>query len=750
MQKINKIIPIFITTAIFTTSVVSDINAAPPNVSTDEAVYVNLDYYGVPTGTTIVKGTNLNGINDFTDYGEYEKVSNMTGYDEPILDESGVHWKLSDTSQRFYYECTPKDNTIILPWNFDVSYKLNGVPKKGEELAGVSGLVEINIECIPNENSKDYYQNNMLLQAAMMIDMDKSLSIDAPGAQIQSIGGHKAVIFAALPGESTTFTIRIGTNSFETSGIVMMMIPGTLDQLKNIKDLKEAKDTVKDSTDAIYDSLDEILSIAENVSGGIQKTQKGLKELNSARQTISSGKNTVYDNAQKALDDLNELSEKISTLVPHLQNAQLLIDDVNQDLNELSDTANSATEHITDLSSNIESIQSDIEKLQKMLSDFNDTKGERQEIVDSLKKNLKLLKSNLNWLGSDLAEMSSNMGNLAMSTKNMRGSLSLSINMPSIPSGSGGASVTAEGVPDINAIMQVIMEQVRQEVTTMMQQVVSSLSDTASLVNAASDKADYMIDDLVEFMDSTKDCFNTLKLVTARGEEISEALQDTINLMDTYFALLDENYENTDKLLEDANKIGSSLIDILDTSKDIITETTNLNDTLNKYKDDAKLLLEDSEEITNTLINCLNSANEFLSSLKNLVKTAGSELDSGTEKTLNGLVDVLEKGLEVADTTPTLKNANDTIKKTIDDEINKFEDENKFLNLDSEMEMVSFTSDKNPSPESIQVILRTEEISLDNLEVEIKDAEIEEIDIGMWERIINVLKKILESIKSIF
>lgn len=57
--------------------------AAAPTVETDEAVYINMDYYGVPTNTRIVKGVNLNGHTEFTDFGDYKDVYNMSTFDEP-------------------------------------------------------------------------------------------------------------------------------------------------------------------------------------------------------------------------------------------------------------------------------------------------------------------------------------------------------------------------------------------------------------------------------------------------------------------------------------------------------------------------------------------------------------------------------------------------------------------------------------------------------------------------------------------
>ena len=82
--------------------------AAPPEVETDEAVYINLDAYGIPEATRIVKGVSPNGHTEFTDYGDYSEVYNMSTYDQPALEDGAVTWTLEgEGMRRFYYECIP-------------------------------------------------------------------------------------------------------------------------------------------------------------------------------------------------------------------------------------------------------------------------------------------------------------------------------------------------------------------------------------------------------------------------------------------------------------------------------------------------------------------------------------------------------------------------------------------------------------------------------------------------------------------
>ena len=228
------------------TGTVLPVLAGQASVAVDENMYVNLDYYGNVDRVNVVKGCDLNGQTTFTDYGNYTAVTNMSDYTEPVIEGNKVTWNVSpDYKGRFYYKGELDAKKVALPWNFDVSYKLNGVPKNADELAGASGLIEIHIDAKFNDSAdvNEYYKNNFVLAVAVMVDTNDCYSLEADGAQKQTIGGNSAVVFTALPGEDGDFTVRIGTDSFETSGVFMAMTPLTGSDLEHVTDLKEAKDT---------------------------------------------------------------------------------------------------------------------------------------------------------------------------------------------------------------------------------------------------------------------------------------------------------------------------------------------------------------------------------------------------------------------------------------------------------------------------------------------------------------------------
>ena len=78
--------------------------ADAPQVEVDETMYVNADYYGVSTSTSVVKSVGMNGLTQFTDHGYYSKITNMTDNTEPEVNGDTVTWNVPEGTNRFYYE----------------------------------------------------------------------------------------------------------------------------------------------------------------------------------------------------------------------------------------------------------------------------------------------------------------------------------------------------------------------------------------------------------------------------------------------------------------------------------------------------------------------------------------------------------------------------------------------------------------------------------------------------------------------
>ncbi|WP_277668483.1 hypothetical protein [Caproiciproducens galactitolivorans] len=704
--KLQRVLAGFLSVAVLIPIVPTSAQAAAPVVTTDEAVYVNLDYYGKTQDVEIVKGCSLNGNNQFTDYGSYSNVVNMSTEAKPTLSGDSVSWNLpKGMTGRFYYQCTPKNGTVSIPWNFDVSYKLNGVPADAKKLAGASGTVEINVKATPNKNVADYYKNNFLLQVGMLVKMKDTLSVEAPGAQLQSLGDYKAVLFAGLPGEENDFTIRIGTNSFETTGVFMLMIPGTLEQLKDIKDLKEDKDTFKSSLDAIHISTNEILGTMEGMTTGLNQLQSGASSLDSARGIISSSKGNVYNYADKSLEDLTKIANNTSALVPHLQKGQQLVLDVNNDVNSLVQTLNSSKSALSSLSSSISSIRSDVKDIRDNLDDVSGTASKRDKVTNDLTSDLKAAKLQADQLKAVLPAIQKDAATLQKNALSLKDAL---------------GNVDVSKYYGDSSIMSV-------------------LSTSKSTLES-----------LQKVSDETTPLVNKLSEVLGKSDALLKTGDDTVDMVNSYLSLVDQGISDADDLLKHANNAGADLKNLLAIAESLVDNINTLNTTLNQYKDDSVNALKDAQNLLQSLTNGIADSHAFLASLESMVRLSGNKLDDGTRKTLNGLISVLEQSLDGIGNAPTIRDANNKIHDAIDKEIDKFEDDNNLLNLDSQAKPISFTSPKNPAPSSVQIVLRTQEISLDDNNGENGDLEKSENDMSVLDRIKNLFIKLWDALTSVF
>ena len=94
MKTGKRILAGILAAAVLTPSLAVPVQAARAPVTTDESMYVNLDHYGKVEQINVVKRVGLNGNSEFTDYGSYQKVTNMSNLAKPNVSAQGVGWKL--------------------------------------------------------------------------------------------------------------------------------------------------------------------------------------------------------------------------------------------------------------------------------------------------------------------------------------------------------------------------------------------------------------------------------------------------------------------------------------------------------------------------------------------------------------------------------------------------------------------------------------------------------------------------------
>ena len=317
----------------------------------DEAYYAMTDYYGNLTDGSVVKSYRTNGIATLTDYGDYDEIVNLTDGTAPARNGGMTTFRLDEKALpgTFYFEGKTTKPFQQLPWTISMSYTLNGVPTKAEDLAGQAGVVEIRLDIVPNERASEYARNNYTLEAMAIFNQDDILSLEAPGAQVQLIGNLRAVLFLGLPGEECHYTIRVGSEDFAFGGMTFLMVPATLSQLEEIAKLSERKDDLEDNYNKLSGSIDSLLDAMTAMTGSLNASANGLEQLNKARGIFSDGKGVIYSGTDALREDLSNLADVLEPVEGQIEALSKTISDSKSVLNSMSNTSSDLRAELVDL-----------------------------------------------------------------------------------------------------------------------------------------------------------------------------------------------------------------------------------------------------------------------------------------------------------------------------------------------------------------------------------------------------------------
>ena len=739
--------------------------AAAPTVETDEAVYINMDYYGVPTNTRIVKGVNLNGHTEFTDFGDYKDVYNMSTFDEPVLKDGSVYWKLDTDKQRFYYECIPNDTVNIqMPWNFDVSYKLNGVPVEADKCAGASGTIQMDIHAVPNDYASEYYKNNMMLVCATGIDMSKALSIDAPGAQIQSFGTYKLVMFMGLPGEENTFTVRIGSNDFESMGLIMFMTPATTSALDIMSSMRDIKDRLENSGDNLYTGVSSMLSTMQAVQGSLSSMSKGISGIDQVRKQLIRDRGTIDPRTDAALAALNELTGQSDSLIPELSTTKDTLTSLNATTSSILTTLEESGADVAEYQKLLEQVKTSLGNLEDLFDDLDDETSNGSWNISQVRSASENLSKELEALRKDLSSLSDELDDLDLETpvsteltnyvKKMASTASSTVLDTAYSKGyaAGKQAAIDAGKTDeaeIEAMAQQYAEAAKASAASKASEAASQAQ--ASAYNNAQALAALMTgikngsDNVTSSMQSmTSQSVKVVKQLTDlldSTNSLLKDLEDIADVFDEYKGLPQDFTAEGKKLTELANgsldRVTKLLADLPALRESLDTMTTTANSAIDK----TTSLITSTKKALSTSYDLVNTANSVLRSVR-------SQADASTQATIDSLLDTLGK-LSGSTASGQMQTATDSIHSAVKDAETDLEDDTNVLNIDTSAELQSVTSNMNPAPSSLQFILRTKEISVDDD----KDSGVSDQDAadeGVFARICNVFKKLFTAITSVF
>ena len=184
--------------------------------------------------------------------------------------------------------------------------------------------------------------------------------------------------------------------------------------------------------------------------------------------------------------------------------------------------------------------------------------------------------------------------------------------------------------------------------------------------------------------------------------------------------------------------------------RDILDSVQDLYDVLDTYEPEAQKALATVKDLSVTASRTVQDTGTFFDSFENLLKTSGVQLDQGTKDTLSGLAAALRSAANSLNKTEDVKNAKRSIDDIVRDTWNEHTGEvDNLLNMDVTARAESLTSSQNPAPTSIQVVIRSQEIKVE--EPEETEAEKQAADNGtFWSRVAQMFKDFWAAITGIF
>ena len=485
------------------------------------------------------------------------------------------------------------------------------------------------------------------------------------------------------------------------------MTPATLSSLDIISDLKDVKDRLSDSGDSLYSGLSSMLDTMQSMQGGMDTMSSGISGINAVRQQLIKDRGTIDPKTDAALTALEKLTGESDSLIPELNDTKETLVKLNATTNSILNTLEESGDDITEYQTLLQNVRTSLNNLESLMDDLDDKTGSEWLYISELQSDIKALKGNLSDIQGDMKTLNDRIKAL----ENMNDSV--------------GSALT-------NILQLLVKNQVIDETTA---------ATFGKLISDISDKCSDLTSSMKSLTSTISGTADSLSGFLDTSDSILDNLDDICDVLDDYKGLGQDFTAEGKKLTELANTT-------LGRVNQQIAEIPALTESLNQLTSITSSSVDKGTELLDTTTKTLTASYQLLDSVNSTLRSVRSDADASTQTMIDGLLDVLDKASR-SNSSDKLQNATDDIHDAIDDAKTDLEDDTNILNIDSSADLQSVTSSMNPTPSSLQFILRTQEISTDD-DKDNGTSDQDAADEGVFARIINIFKKLATAIYGVF
>lgn len=409
----------------------SEPNKPVENIVKDETVYINLGSSGNLTEINVVNHIETPADGEYTDYGLYDKIDNLTNSITPNIYEDQIRWSLKSGEKGFYYQGRLKEANP--PFLFDIRYSVDGVETPAVQMAGKKGLCEILLKVTPNTACADYFRKNYFCQIQAAFNLDECTKIEAKGATSVLSGRTMTVSFTALPDKAGDFEIGFKTEFFSFDGFMASCLPfdtaGIIDidpnEIKDgINELTDGSQKLADGTEDLKDGLKKLSSGMSKLSSGakdakgglagfktgMEEYTGGLKELKNQFETIKNGMQGLNKNAQDMLNGFNGLKGGIKALFRQL--TPLAAPELSAQMDALSGQLDTYAQGLSDFSAGVSQMSDGMDAFAQGLSQLNGAGSDLLKGLSSIIGGMGTLTDGLSKMAAQIKKLPSQVGEL--------------------------------------------------------------------------------------------------------------------------------------------------------------------------------------------------------------------------------------------------------------------------------------------------------------------------------------------------
>ena len=202
--------------------------------------------------------------------------------------------------------------------------------------------------------------------------------------------------------------------------------------------------------------------------------------------------------------------------------------------------------------------------------------------------------------------------------------------------------------------------------------------------------------------------------------------------------------------LDDAEDLMAALGQSSGTLREILADVDALRNVLNGYEPTLQEALANTGTLSTSAVTTIRDTESLITDAENLARSTGKDLDAGTRQSLRGLSAALRQTAKALATTKQVKEAKNTVTQIIEDTWNEYTgDVNNILLMDATAEPVSLTDSRNPAPDSIQVLIRTQEIKTEDAQEDEESAG-DKAETTFWGRIAQMFKDFWSAVTGVF